>query len=109
MLFFINPVSSLIHKLSDEKKLLQLLGLAPVSNSVNEFQLYYNKLFGFLIHHLEAAIAEIETDETVEEKPEIQQPATPEIPGYTQEEIEAYDSLFGEFPPSPAPAVEDTI
>ena len=109
MLFFINPVSSLIHKLSDEKKLLQLLGLAPVSNSVNEFQLYYKKLFGFLIHHLESAIAKIEADEAVEEKPEIQQPATPEIPGYTQEEIEAYDSLFGEFPPSPAPAVEETI
>ena len=109
MLFFINPVSSLIHKLSDEKKLLQLLGLAPVSNSVNEFQLYYKKLFGFLIHHLDAAIAKIEAEAAVEEKPEIQQPATPEIPGYTQEEIEAYDFIFGEFPPSPAPAVEDVI
>ena len=109
MLFFINPVSSLIHKLSDEKKLLQLLGLAPVTNSVNEFQLYYEKLLGFIVHHLERTMAKIEAEAAVEEKPEIQQPATPEIPGYTQEEIEAYESLFGEFPPSPAPAVEDVI
>ena len=118
MLFFINPVSSLLHKLSDEKKLLQLLGLAPVSNSVNEFQLYYEKLLGFVVYHLEKTMAEIE-NETVEEQPavqqpeiqqpEIQQPSYPEIPGYTQEEIYAYDSLFGELPPSPTPAVEETI
>ena len=109
MLFFINPVSSLLHKLSDEKKLLQLLGLAPVSNSVNEFQLYYEKLLGFVVYHLEKTMAEIEADEKVEVKPEIQQPAIPEIPGYTPEEVEAYESVFGEYPPSPAPAVEDTI
>ena len=109
MLFFINPVSSLIHKLSDEKKLLQLLGLAPVSNSVNEFQLYYKKLFGFLIHHLESAIAKIEAETVIEERPEIKQPAIPEIEGYTPEVVEAYESLFGEYPPSQPPAVEDTI
>ena len=109
MLFFLNPVSSLVQKLSNEQDLLVFLGLKGVTNSVNEFQLYYDKFFGFLIHHLDAAIAKIEAEAAVEEKPEIQQPATPEIPGYTQEEIEAYDSLFGEFPPSPAPAVEDTI
>ena len=109
MLFFISPVSSLVQKLSNEKDLLVFLGLKGVTNSVNEFQLYYEKLFGFLIHHLDAAIAKIEADETVEEKPEIQQPAIPEIPGYTPEAVEAYESLFGEFPPSPAPAVEDVI
>ena len=109
MLFFLNPVSSLVQKLSNEQDLLVFLGLKGVTNSVNEFQLYYDKFFGFLIHHLDAAIAKIEAEAAVEEKPEIQQPATPEIPGYTQEEIEAYDSLFGEFPPSPAPAVEETI
>lgn len=119
MLFFLNPVTSLIHKLSDEKKLLQLLGLAPVTNSVNEFQLYYEKLLGFVVYHLEKKMAEIESDETTEkqpavqqpeiQQPEIQQPSYPEIPGYTQEEIYAYDSLFGELPPSPTPAVEETI
>ena len=109
MLFFLNPVSSLVQKLSNEQDLLVFLGLKGVTNSVNEFQLYYDKFFGFLIHHLDAAIAKIEAEAAVEETPEIQQPATHEIPGYTQEEIEAYDSLFGEFPPSPAPAVEDTI
>ena len=109
MLFFLNPVSSLVQKLSNEQDLLVFLGLKGVTNSVNEFQLYYDKFFGFLIHHLDAAIAKIEAEATVEEKPEIQQPATPEIPGYTQEEIEAYESVFGEFPPSPAPAVEDVI
>ena len=109
MLFFISPVSSLVQKLSNEKDLLVFLGLKGVTNSVNEVEIYYKKFLGFLIHHLEAAIAEIETDETVEEKPEIQQPAIPEIPGYTPEAVEAYESLFGEFPPSPAPAVEDVI
>lgn len=109
MLFFISPVSSLVQKLSNEKDLLVFLGLKGVTNSVNEFQLYYDKFFGFLIHHLEAAIAKIEADETVEEKPAVQQPAIPEIPGYTPEEVEAYESIFGEYPPSPAPAVEDVI
>lgn len=125
MLFFINPLSNIVQKLANEKervKLLEnerefsrLLGLRPVTNSVNEFELYYEKFLGYLIHHLEAAIAEIETDEAVEEKqpeiqqPEVQQPAIPEIPGYTPEAVEAYESLFGEYPPSQPPAVEDTI
>lgn len=124
MLFFINPLSNIVQKLANEQeraKLLgnerefsRLLGLRPVTNSVNEFELYYQKFLGFLIHHLEAAIAEIETDETAEEKPEIKQPeikqpAIPEIPGYTREEVAAYESIFGEYPPSPAPAVEDII
>ena len=119
MLFFINPLSNIVQKLAneqerakllkDEREFSRLLGLRPVTNSVNEFELYYKKFLGFLIHHLEKTMAKIEAEAAVEEKPEIQQPATPEIPGYTQEEIEAYDSLFGEFPPSPAPAVEDTI
>ena len=119
MLFFINPVSNIVQKLANEKeraKLLgnerefsRLLGLRPVTNSVNEFELYYEKFLGFLIHHLESAIAEIEADETVEEKPEIKQPAIPVIEGYTPEEVDAYESIFGEYPPSPTPAVEDTI
>ena len=109
MLFFISPVSSLVQKLSNEKDLLVFLGLKGVTNSVNEFQLYYDKFFGFLIHHLDAAIAKIEADEAVEVKPEIQQPAIPVIEGYTPEAVEAYESLFGEYPPSPAPAVEDVI
>ena len=65
MLFFISPVSSLVQKLSNEKDLLVFLGLKGVTNSVNEFEIYYKKFLGFLIHHLEAAIAEIETDETL--------------------------------------------
>ena len=109
MIFLIKPVTTIVQNLSNENGLLIFLGLKGVTNSVNEFGLFYKKFLGFLIHHLEAAIAEIEADEKVEKKTEIQQPATPEIPGYTQEEIEAYDSLFGELPPSPAPAVEETI
>lgn len=125
MLFFINPLSNIVQKLaneqerakllSNEREFSRLLGLRPVTNSVNEFELYYQKFLGFLIHHLEAAIAEIETDETVEEKqpavqqPEVQQPAIPAIEGYTPEEVDAYESIFGEYPPSPAPAVEDVI
>ena len=108
MIFLINPVTTIVRNLSNENELLIFLGLKGVTNSVNEFGLFYKKFLGFLIHHLEKTMAEIE-NETVEEKPEIQQPAIPEITGYTQEEIYAYDSLFGELPPSPAPAVEDTI
>ena len=109
MLFFLNPVSSLVQKLSNEKDLLVFLGLKGVTNSVNEFEIYYKKFLGYLIHHLEAAIAKIEAEAAVEEKPEAKQPSCPEIPGYTQEEIYAYDSLFGELPPSPAPTVEEII
>ena len=114
MIFLINPVTTIVQNLSNENGLLIFLGLKGVTNSVNEFGLFYKKFLGFLIHHLEKTMAEIETDETVEEKqpevkPEIQQPAIPEIEGYTPEEVEAYESIFGEFPPSPAPAVEDVI
>ena len=109
MLFFLNPVSSLVQKLSNEKDLLVFLGLKGVTNSVNEFEIYYKKFLGYLIHHLEAAIAKIEAEAAVEEKPEAKQPSCPEIPGYTSEEAAAYESIFGELPPSPAPTVEEII
>lgn len=108
MIFLIKPVTTIVQNLSNENELLIFLGLKSVTNSVNEFGLFYKKFLGFLIHHLESAIAEIE-NETVEKQPEIQQPAIPVIPGYTREAVEAYESLFGEFPPSTAPAVKDII
>lgn len=109
MLFFINPVTSLVQNLSQEKALLKAyLGLSesmakPITNSVGEFSFYYNRFLGYLIWHLENTIAEIEA----------YTPApTPEPKQYTPEELEAYDSLFG-FTPAPAPVedtpVEDTI
>lgn len=112
MIFLINPVTTIVQNLSNENELLIFLGLKGVTNSVNEFGLFYKKFLGFLIHHLEKTMAEIEAETTEKQpelKPEIQQPAIPEIPGYTPEAVEAYESLFGEYPPSPAPAVEDTI
>ena len=109
MIFLINPVTTIVQNLSNENELLIFLGLKSVTNSVNEFGLFYKKFLGFLIHHLEKTMAEIEAETAVEEKPEAKQPSCPEIPGYTQEEIYAYDSLFGELPPSPAPTVEEII
>ena len=102
MIFLINPVTTIVQNLSNENELLIFLGLKSVTNSVNEFGLFYKKFLGFLIHYLERTMAEIES-ETTEEKPavqqpEIQQPAIPVIEGYTPEEVDAYESIFGEYP-----------
>ncbi|MDJ0554370.1 MAG: hypothetical protein QNJ68_08025 [Microcoleaceae cyanobacterium MO_207.B10] len=108
MLFFISPVSSLVQNFSEEKALLRAyLGLTesmsePITNSVGEFQFYYRRFLGYLIHNLDNTIAEIEAaDKYVEEQ---ETPTTPQATGYTPEETDARDSLFGSVSQQPAPA-----
>ena len=66
MLFFINPITSLVDSLSQEKALTKAyLGLSsamtkPITNSVGEFRFYYSRFLGYIIHNLESTIAEIE-------------------------------------------------
>ncbi|NEN88487.1 MAG: hypothetical protein F6K48_05925, partial [Okeania sp. SIO3H1] len=66
MLFFLNPVTSLVDSLSQEKVLTKAyLGLSsamtkPITNSVGEFRFYYSRFLGYIIHNLESTIAEIE-------------------------------------------------
>ena len=66
MLFFLNPVTTLVDSLSQEKVLTKAyLGLSsamtkPITNSVGEFRFYYSRFLGYIIHNLESTIAEIE-------------------------------------------------
>ena len=66
MLFFLNPVTTLVDSLSQEKVLTKAyLGLSsamtkPITNSVGEFRFYYSRFLGYIIHNLEFTIAEIE-------------------------------------------------
>ncbi|NES64008.1 MAG: hypothetical protein F6K24_01480 [Okeania sp. SIO2D1] len=66
MLFFLNPVTSLVGSLSQEKVLTKAyLGLSeamnkPITNSIGEFRFYYSRFLGYIIHNLESTIAEIE-------------------------------------------------
>lgn len=66
MLFFINPITSLVDSLSQEKALTKAyLGLSstmtkPITNSVGEFRFYYSRFLGYIIYNLESTIAEIE-------------------------------------------------
>ncbi len=66
MLFFLNPVTTLVDSLSQEKVLTKAyLGLSsamtkPITNSVGEFRFYYSRFLGYIIHNLEYTIAEIE-------------------------------------------------
>lgn len=81
MLFFISPVSSLVQNFSEEKALLRVyLGLTesmsePITNSVGEFQFYYNRFLGYLIYNLENTIAEIEAADTFVEEQELEEAA----------------------------------
>ncbi|NEP81574.1 MAG: hypothetical protein F6K39_27480, partial [Okeania sp. SIO3B3] len=79
MIFFINPISIIVQNLSQGKALLraylgltQTMATKPVTNSVNETRLYYNRLLGYLIHHLEKTMAEIEAADTYIEEQEQQ-------------------------------------
>ncbi|NER01449.1 MAG: hypothetical protein F6K17_01800 [Okeania sp. SIO3C4] len=102
MLFFLNPVTTLVDSLSQEKALTKAyLGLSstmtkPITNSVGEFRFYYSRFLGYIIHNLESTIAEIEgkaiatatapTSETlVVELP--QTSSTPQPPEITNTEI----------------------
>lgn len=116
MIFFINPLSTLTQSLSQEKALLraylglsQSMAFSPVSNPIAETRFYYNRFLGYLIWHLDNAIAEIEADD--ENQEQRQHPAVQtETVGpkdYTPEELEARDSLFGDVPTS-APASPET-
>ncbi|NET27031.1 hypothetical protein [Okeania sp. SIO1I7] len=68
MLFFLNPITSLVNSLSQEKALAKAyLGLSetmtkPITNSVGEFRFYYSRFLGYIIHNLESTIAEIEAN-----------------------------------------------
>lgn len=77
MIFFINPISSLVQNFSEEKALLRAyLGLTesmskPITNSVGEFQFYYRRFLGYLIHNLDNTIAEIEAADSYVEQQEL--------------------------------------
>ena len=43
MIFLIKPITSIVQNLSNENELLVFLGLKSVTNSVNEFGLFYKK------------------------------------------------------------------
>ncbi|NEO57676.1 MAG: hypothetical protein F6K54_34190 [Okeania sp. SIO3B5] len=111
MIFFINPISIIVQNLSQEKALLraylgltQTMATKPITNSVNETRLYYNRFLGYLIHHLENTIADIEAADTYIEEQE-QHKSNSETT-YTPQEAQAYDSLFGEQPPQDIPESE---
>ncbi|NEP06364.1 MAG: hypothetical protein F6K34_16955, partial [Okeania sp. SIO4D6] len=76
----------------------------PITNSVNETRLYYNRLLGYLIHHLEKTIAEIEAADTYIEEQE-QHKSNSETT-YTSQQAQAYDSVFGQQPPQDTPESE---
>ncbi|NES77053.1 MULTISPECIES: hypothetical protein [Okeania] len=76
----------------------------PITNSVNETRLYYNRLLGYLIHHLEKTIAEIEAADTYTEEQE-QRKSNSETT-YTPKEAQVYDSVFTEQPPQDTPESE---
>ncbi|MDY7008282.1 MAG: hypothetical protein SWX82_31240 [Cyanobacteriota bacterium] len=111
MIFFINPVSIILQNFSQGKALLraylgltQTMATKPITNSVNETRFYYNRLLGYLIHHLENTIAEIEAADTYIEEQE-QQKSNSETT-YTPQKAEADDSLFSEQPPQDTPKSE---
>lgn len=111
MIFFINPISIIVQNLSQGKALLraylgltQTMATKPITNSVNETRLYYNRFLGYLIHHLENTIAEIEAADTYIEEQE-QQKSNSETT-YTPQEAETYDSVFDQQPPQDTPESE---
>ncbi|NES64436.1 MAG: hypothetical protein F6K24_03780 [Okeania sp. SIO2D1] len=86
MLFFLNPITSLVGSLSQEKVLTKAyLGLSeamnkPITNSIGEFRFYYGRFLGYIIHNLETITAEIE-DEANAKAPteEVKALPTPEV------------------------------
>ncbi|NES69107.1 MAG: hypothetical protein F6K24_29685 [Okeania sp. SIO2D1] len=73
MLFFLNPITSLVGSLSQEKALTKAyLGLSkavakqPITNSIGEFRFYYSRFLGYIIHNLESTITEIENQAIVQ-------------------------------------------
>ncbi|NES64225.1 MAG: hypothetical protein F6K24_02620 [Okeania sp. SIO2D1] len=112
MLLFFSPVFNLLSKSEKQAKLVYLgVELIPANDTNKSLQVsgdFHHKLLSYIKQHIDAAIAEMENKEAIAVKTQEPTITTSQI-DYTPEELDAYDSVFGEQPPTPAPSQDEKI